>query len=68
MPQGRPTEMISLIRWIRTIRLSIKKSFSWQEGSVRQDLEVLMTVVEDPLAHASKNPIGPYAWCYCRVL
>jgi len=33
MTQGRPTKIISMIKWIRTSRLSIKNSLCWGEDS-----------------------------------
>ena len=40
MAQGRSTEIISMIKWIRTSRLSIKKSLSGTCGDAQiEDLE-----------------------------
>ena len=39
MAQGRSTKIISMIKWIRTNRLSIKNSLSWQMGVLRKTVE-----------------------------
>ena len=47
MAQGRSTQIISMIKWIRTSRLSTKNSLSIEEVPGRELLEtVLLLLVE----------------------
>ena len=63
MVQGRPTKIISMIKWIRTSRLSIKNSLSLSQVAHR-DLKLENVMLASPEEGAQVKLID---FGFCKV-